>query len=79
MEKREGKRFFKTRERTQLGFSRPSRDALIPCEEEKMVGIREIGRENILDLYTGCIPPGAEEAGFTKATQHGDMLISAKK
>jgi len=28
-----------------------------------MLEIREIGRENILDLYTGCIPPGAEEAG----------------
>lgn len=28
-----------------------------------MLEIREIGRENVLDLYTGCIPPGAEEAG----------------
>lgn len=28
-----------------------------------MLEIREIVRENILDLYTGCIPPGAEEAG----------------
>lgn len=27
-----------------------------------MLEIREIGRENVLDLYTGCIPPGAEEA-----------------
>ena len=28
-----------------------------------MLEIKEIGREKILDLYTGCIPPGAEEAG----------------
>lgn len=28
-----------------------------------MLEIREIGRENILDLYAGCILPGAEEAG----------------
>jgi len=28
-----------------------------------MLEIREIGRENILDLYMRCIPPGAEEAG----------------
>jgi len=28
-----------------------------------MLEIREIDRDNTLDLYTGCIPPGAEEAG----------------
>jgi len=28
-----------------------------------MFEMREIGRDNTLDLYTGCIPPGAEEAG----------------
>jgi GNAT superfamily N-acetyltransferase len=28
-----------------------------------MPEIREMGGEKILDLYTGCIPPGAEEAG----------------
>jgi len=28
-----------------------------------MLKIIEIGPDNILDLYTGCIPPGAEEAG----------------
>jgi len=27
-----------------------------------MLEIREIGSEKILDLYTGCIPAGAEEA-----------------
>lgn len=28
-----------------------------------MLEIREIGADKILDLYTGCIPPGAEEEG----------------
>lgn len=28
-----------------------------------MLEIKEIGRENILDLYMRCIPPGAEEVG----------------